>query len=326
MKVTCMEGVPPIFSRPDKTQNAAAIAILVNAVTMVAEIGVGIAVGSVAILADALHGGLDLFSSVMAFFSIRWAGQPPDKAHPFGHGKVENVSGSVEALLIIGGAGFILYEGITNLFTGHALDDLTLAIAAVVAIAVIKLVLSRYMFRVAAREGSVALTADAHHVRADFLDSAGTAIALVLIQLTGLAFIDSLAAIAIAALIAREGMKVWAASFGGLIDSSLDARDMETIEQSLNDLSGDVCGYHRIRTRRAGRERLVDLHLVVPRNLTVEQGHRIADRLEAAIEQRMSRTDVIIHLEPCGLSAPQCADERKQGVHLVDPVKHGLAH
>jgi len=315
-----------IFSWRSNTERAAALAIFVNTVTVVVEIAVGIAVGSVVILADALHGGLDLASSIMALVSIRLAGRPADRAHPFGHGKVENLSGTAEALLIIGGAGYIFYEGVTNLFTRHTLDNISLGILVVAAIAVVKMLVVRHMFRVANREGSVALAADAHHLRADVLDSAGAAIALAVILFTGLTFIDSLVAMAIAGLIMREGLRVWGSSFGGLIDSSLDARDVETIEQAIRELAGDVCGYHRVRTRRAGRIRLVDLHLVVPRDLTVAEGHVIADRLEAGIEHRMARTDVIIHLEPCGLGPSDCASDRRQGVHSVDPVYHGLAH
>lgn len=308
------------------TENAAALAILVNVSTVVGELIVGLIVGSIAIIADALHGGIDLFTSVMAFASIRFASRPPDRAHPFGHGKIEDVSATAESFIIMGGGIFVLYQAYGALFEERTLSVPELGIAVVAIEMLLKLVVSQHMLRVAKREGSTALAADAQHIRADILTSVGAIIGLVGYRITGWAILDPLAAVLISFLIIRAGIGVLRTAFGGLIDTSLDDSELATIQSSVRELAEGVCDFHTVRSRRAGRQRLIDLHLVVPKDLNIQQAHDLSDALESAISAAIPMVDVTVHLEPCDMSADECATHRAATDHLVDSPRRGPGH
>lgn len=307
----------------NRSENAAALAVLVTSSTFVGELAAGLVTGSVAVIADALHGGVDLFTAVMAFFSIRLARRPPDPAHPFGHGKIEDLSATVESFFIMGGAVFVFYQGYQALSRDHDLVLLELGIGVVVVEMTLKVLVSQHMLAVARREGSIALEADAQHIRADILTSVGAIVGLVGVRLTGLVVLDPLAALLIAFFILRSGLRVLRTSFGGLIDSALSREDLDQVRASILLFASEVCDYHDVRSRRAGRQRLVDLHLVVPKELTVAQAHDIVQRLEREVARRLSMADVTVHIEPCDASPEECATARSAPGHLVTSARRG---
>ncbi|TLN13757.1 cation transporter, partial [bacterium] len=200
---------------------AARISILSNSLLVGIKLTVGILMGSVAVLSEAVHSGIDLFASMVACYAVGKAGKPADERHPYGHGKWENVSGVVEAVLILLAALYIIYEAVIRLRHGATVEHLGLGTAVMALSAVVNWFVSRYLFRVAKKTDSIALEADAWHLRADVYTSAGVLAGLGLIALTGLKLLDSIAAIAVAMLILKTSIDLTRNAVADLFDVRL---------------------------------------------------------------------------------------------------------
>jgi len=279
---------------------AAAVSIVSNSALIVFKLVVGIMSGSIAIISEALHSGSDLVAAIIAFYSVRKAAVPPDLHHHYGHEKVENLSGVIEALLIIAAAGVIIYEGILKIINGPHIDHIWLGIAVMVVSGVVNLVVSRkVLYPVARRTQSAALEADAAHLLTDVYTSFGVAGGLLLVQLTGWEMLDPIAAIAVAVLIIRTGYQLVVQSTKVLLDQTLPEEELEEIRSCVKDHRGDlIIGYHRLRARQAGNRRHIDLHVTVDESLTVAEAHEIAEHIAADIRDCVPNSDVLVHIEP----------------------------
>ena len=279
---------------------AAAVSIVSNSALIVFKLVVGIMSGSIAIISEALHSGSDLVAAIIAFYSVRKAAVPPDLHHHYGHEKVENLSGVIEALLIIAAAGVIIYEGILKIINGPHIDHIWLGIAVMVVSGVVNLVVSRkVLYPVARRTQSAALEADAAHLLTDVYTSFGVAGGLLLVQLTGWEMLDPIAAIAVAVLIIRTGYQLVVQSTRVLLDQTLPEEELEEIRRCVKDHRGDlIIGYHRLRARQAGNRRHIDLHVTVDESLTVAEAHEIAEHIAADIRDCVPNSDVLVHIEP----------------------------
>lgn len=279
---------------------AAALSIASNATLIAFKLVVGVLSGSIAILSEALHSGSDLAASVIAFWSVRRAAQPPDERHRYGHEKVENLSGVVEALLIIGAAGVIVYEATRKLFEGPELDRVWLGVAVMTISGVVNLVVSQaVLYPVARRTQSAALEADAAHLRTDVYTSFGVAVGLLVVKLTGVQALDPIAAIVVAVLIVRTGYRLVVQSTRVLLDETLPPEELDEIRRCVKEHSGDIIwGYHKLRARRAGSRRHVDLHVTVDDDLTVDEAHAVAEHIAGDIRDCIPNTDVLVHIEP----------------------------
>jgi len=279
---------------------AAAVSIVSNSALIVFKLVVGIMSGSIAIISEALHSGSDLVAAIIAFYSVRKAAVPPDLHHHYGHEKVENLSGVIEALLIIAAAGVIIYEGILKIIHGPHIDHIWLGIAVMVVSGVVNLVVSRkVLYPVARRTQSAALEADAAHLLTDVYTSFGVAGGLLLVQLTGWEMLDPIAAIAVAVLIIRTGYQLVVQSTKVLLDQTLPEEELEEIRRCVKEHRGDlIIGYHRLRARQAGNRRHIDLHVTVDESLTVAEAHEIAEHIAADIRQCVPNSDVLVHIEP----------------------------
>jgi cation diffusion facilitator family transporter len=279
---------------------AAAISIASNATLIVFKLVVGLMSGSIAIISEALHSGSDLVAALIAFWSVRQAAQPPDERHHYGHEKVENLSGVIEALLIIAAAGVIIYEGVMKVVHGPELDHVWLGIGVMAISGVVNLIVSKkVLYPVARRTESAALEADAAHLLTDVYTSFGVAFGLLLVKLTGWPYFDPIAAIAVAVLIIKTGYDLVMQSTRVLLDETLPDEELEEIRRCVREHRGDIIsGYHKLRARRAGSRRHVDLHVVVDADLTVTQAHDIAEHIEADIRACVPNTDVLVHVEP----------------------------
>lgn len=285
---------------------AARISVVSNSLLVAAKLSVGYFMGSVAVLSEAMHSGLDLMASVIAFYAVRKAGKPADERHPYGHGKWENVSGVVEALLILLAAVYIVYEAIHRLQHGSTVTHLGLGTAIMALSAMVNWFVSRYLFRVAGETDSVALEADAWHLRADVYTSAGVLVGLVLISLTKLTILDSVAAIAVAVLIIKSSVDLTKSAAADLFDTRLPREDEVIIRKVLSGYQEGCIDFHRLRSRKSGSMRFIDLHLVVPRKWTIEEAHQVSDRIEKEIREALANTQVIIHIDPCNKSLNPC--------------------
>ncbi len=272
---------------------AAAVSIFSNTFLIIIKVVVGLLSGSVSIISEALHSGTDLIASFIAFFSVKVSDKPPDKEHPFGHGKFENVSGVIEALLIFIAAAWIIYEAVDSFNHPKVLENLEWAVFVMGVSSVTNFFVSRYLYRVAKKSRSIALEADALHLKADVLTSAGILVGLVIIILTGYTFLDPVIAILVAAYILYESYILLRNAFNPLIDMAMPPTEMKMIEEVLA-----LYRYHHFRTRQAGRYRFVDFHLELPGDLSLAQVHEICDRIEKDIESKLESTEVTIHVEP----------------------------
>ncbi len=288
-------------------ENTAKLSIFSISLLIVMKVVASIITGSIAIRADAIHSVIDLSGAVIGFIGIRVSGKPPDERHPFGHGKAENIAGVVIAGLIFVAAGTIVYEAVKRLIVGGTVELVTLGIYVTAAAIVINLVISWYALRVARSTDSVALEATARDMFADVLSSCAVLVGLILVRLTGLSILDPIVALLVAILITRTAYLTMKKSFGGLMDTKLPEFEEGVIRSCILEHSGKVVAFHELRTRKAGSQRYIDLHLVMPKNASVEEAHRMCDHLEQDIENRLHYTSITIHVEPCTIECEQCS-------------------
>lgn len=291
---------------------AARWSIISNTSLVAMKLAVGFLMGSVSVLSEAIHSGLDLLASIIAYYAVGKAGKPADERHPYGHGKWENVSGVVEALLILAAALYILYEAAIRLTKGSQIEHLGLGTAVMAVSAIVNWFMSAYLFRVSKKTRSVALDADAWHLRADVYTSVGVLVGLVVIYLTGITRLDSIVAIAVALLIIKSSIDLTINAMRDIFDERLPAEDEEKIREILSRHEGECIGFHRLRSRKSGSVRFVDLHLVVPRAWSIEAGHALGDTIESEILEVLAITQVIIHIDPCSKSLDPCSVCRRE--------------
>jgi len=287
-------------------ENAAKVSIFAISLLVVMKVVVSIITGSVSIRADALHSIIDLSAVVIGFIGIRISGKPPDKEHPFGHGKAENIAGVVVTGLIFIAAGVIVYEAINRLMTGGTVELVTLGIYVTAGAIVINAIISWYALKVSRSTDSVALEATARDMFADVLSSCAVLVGLILVRLTGINILDPIVALIVAIIIARTAYVMMKKSLGGLMDTRLPEAEEMVIRSCITELGYGLVDFHELRTRKSGSHRFVDLHLVVPKDVSVERAHQICDQLEQEIQARLSYASVTIHCEPCDGQCDQC--------------------
>lgn len=286
---------------------AAKLSIFTIGLLIVMKVIASVYTGSVGIRADAFHSVIDLSGAIIGLAAIRLSAKPPDKQHAFGHGKAENIAGVVIGGLIIIAAGTIMYEAIERLRTGATLELVTLGIYITLAAVLINLIVSRYIFRVARATDSLALEATARDLLADLYSSCAVLIGLVLVRLTGVAALDSIVALIVAVLIGRTAYHTIKRSVGGLMDSRLPESEESVIKSSILEHSRQLVGFHRLRTRKSGSQRFVDLHLVVPKDSNVSEAHGLCNHLESDIKKRIKCISITIHVEPCTIACERCS-------------------
>ncbi len=247
----------------NKKAKAARLSVFSNGFLVVMNLIVGLISGSVSIMSEAIHTFMDMLAALMAYFSVKVSDKPADKEHPYGHGKYENISGVVEALLIFAASGWIIYHSIGRLTNNHAIDHtgLTLGFIVMVISALIDFIVSRHMYRVAKETDSIALKADALHLSVHVYTSLGIGASLAVIYFTGWNFLDPVAAIVVAAFILKEAFEILVEAFKPLIDNSLPADEIIAITNTLNKFKSHNIKYHMLRTRKAGSNRELDFHL-----------------------------------------------------------------
>ncbi|HEY9122812.1 MAG TPA: cation diffusion facilitator family transporter, partial [Bacteroidales bacterium] len=213
----------------EKTK-AAGISVFSNTSLVIFKLITGFITGSVSILSEAIHSAMDLLAAVIAFFAVRISDTPADKGHPYGHGKYENVSGIIEALLILLASGWIIYEAVVKILHPGPIESIGLGSVVMFVSAVANFFVSRYLYKVAKKTDSIALEADALHLKTDVYTSLGVAIGLLLIWATGWHFLDSVIAVFVATLIVKEAVHLLRAAYAPLLDASLSESEVEVIK------------------------------------------------------------------------------------------------
>jgi len=283
-------------------QNVARLSIFSNAFLTIAKLITGLSIGSVSIISEAIHSGMDLFASCIAYFSIKKSAMPPDTDHAFGHGKYEDASGLIEALLIILAAGIIIWEAVNKLIYGGdtlSTDLLFIGMIVMGVSACLNFFVSQKLMKVAKATDSIALESDAWHLRTDVLTSIGVVVGLILIQITGLTFLDSVIAILVALLILREAYSLIRRSFSDLMDQSLDEEEVEKICEIICRHQNEYTNYHSLKTRKAGPDKFVEFHLMMPHATPLSDAHKVLQEVEDELKAEIPRVTVIVHLDPC---------------------------
>lgn len=278
---------------------AAALSIASNSVLIALKLAAGAITGSIAIITEAVHSLIDLIASVIAFVSVRKADEPADEDHPYGHQKVESLAAAIEGMLILVGAGIIVYEATHRLAVGSEIDALGVGIAVMALSVIANLVVSAILYRQARAHESLALEGDAAHLRTDALTSAGVLAGLAIVELTGIVAFDSITAIVVAAAIVAAGLRILRRSSGVLVDEALPDAEMDRIEAAIAAArTAEVAGYHKLRARRAGSSRHIDLHVQYRSGTSLERAHELSHQMRAAIEAAVPGAEVLIHAEP----------------------------
>jgi len=275
---------------------------------IVFKVVVGLLTHSISILAQAADSLLDLFAGIITFSAIRFAAKPADAEHQYGHGKAEDIAGVGQATLIFIAGGLIIYSAIDRIITKHYVVEQPEAGIAVMAVSVVaSIFLSRHLLKVARRTGSIALEANARNIATDVYSTSAVLVGLAILRFTALNIIDPILAIAVAVYILKVAVDTIRKPMSGLLDETLPPSQQAVIEDSLRKHSRAVSGYHALRTRRAGSQSYIDLHLVIAGDISLEQAHQICDQVEIEIQSALREASVIIHAEPCDNECEQCA-------------------
>lgn len=285
---------------PENLMNAkvsvARLSILSNTLLIIMKLTVGLISGSVSIISEAIHSSMDLIAAIIAFISVTVSDNPPDSRHPYGHGKVENISGVIEALLIFIAAIWIIIEAVKKLFGEKIeLDSIALGSFVMLISALVNTIVSRRLYKVARETNSVALEADALHLKTDVYTSLGVALGLGLIMFTGINWLDPVVAIFVALFIIRESYHLLKRAFTPLLDTAWDDDDIEKLEKTLNRME---VNYHDLRTRVAGNYRFIELHIQIPEEVSVGSAHKYCDKIENELTSNYENLTVTIHVEP----------------------------
>jgi len=293
-------------------EKTARLSVISNTGLVILKFSVGIAIGSVSIISEAIHSSMDLLAASIAFFSVRKSAEPPDAGHSYGHGKFEDLSGLIEATLIFIAAVLIIWEAIRKIVSGgqeNLFGSPLLLYAGIVVMAIsasANWIVSRQLMQVAQETESIALESDAWHLRTDVYTSLGVFAGLVLIRLTGLTIFDPVFAIGVALVILKAAYDLTKRSFSDLSDHSIPERDEQRIRNIICDHSSEYAGFHDLKTRRSGPEVFIEFHLVVPGDVSVNQSHDFSDHLEADLLTEFPRANITIHIEPCNNGCTRC--------------------
>lgn len=274
----------------------ARLSILSNSLLISMKLVVGVISGSVSIISEAIHSSMDLIAAIIAFLSVKVSDNPPDERHPYGHGKIENISGVVEALLIFGAAIWIIVEAVRKLLGEEiVLEKIWIGSLVMIISALVNTIVSRMLYKVARETKSVALEADALHLKTDVYTSAGVAVGLALILLTDIRWLDPVVAMLVALFIIKESYSMLMKAFTPLLDTAWNEDDIDELERKLNEME---VNYHSLRTRIAGNYRFIDIHVEIPEQETVGSAHEYCDRIEDELTSSYENLSVTIHVEP----------------------------
>jgi len=275
----------------------AAISLVATAGLLVLKLTIGLLSHSIAVLGDAVDSATDLTAATAALLSVRIAAAPADEDHPYGHGKVESVSAAVAATIIGLGGTFVVIQAVRRLL-GHQPDiNVGVGLAAMITAALVNLALAYFMGREARRSSSLALRAESKHLQTNVVQALTIILGLTLVGLTGQQLFDPAVALGLAAYMGFTAFGLIRTAVSEIMDEALPLREVSAIQDILRQ-HPEVRGFHRLRTRRTGATRQVDMHISVDASLTVAQVHRISDEIEREIESRLPGAVVVIHAEP----------------------------
>lgn len=282
----------------NRTSKLAFLSVVSNSFVFLLKLIVGIITGSVAIISEAIHTVIDLLASFIAFITVRISGKPADYKHPFGHGKFENISGTIETLLIFVAGIWVIYECIHKIINPEPIRLPGLAILVMLVGACINFIVSKVIRKEADRVNSMAMKSNAFHLLTDVYTSLGVAVGLFIVNLTGWHILDPIIGIVLAFYIMLEAVKLMKEVFPPLLDTRLTHEEEEQILSIIKSFHKEYIEIHDFRTRRSGAQEYVDFHMVVPSHQSIKKTHNLCDRIENDILNQFNNAEILIHPEP----------------------------
>lgn len=299
-----------------RANNAALLSLLVTLVLIAAKLSAAIATGSLALLSEAANSGLDAGTSAITFLAVRISSRPPDKDHPYGHGKAENLSALLQTMVLLGLAMYIAVQAVIRLRTGSAaVDAAWYAFVVVVGSMVVDASRSYVLTKVGHEERSPALLADAMNFRADLMTSAAVLVGLILVRL-GFPGVDAIASLVIAGYVALMSIKLGRASVDTLMDRAPEG-SVERIAEAASQVEG-VDEVRRVRVRYVGGEPQADVTIGISRRIPLEIAHQLTEDVERVIHSLEPGADVVVHVEP--VADETLIAQQVQAVALRQPV------
>lgn len=283
-----------------RLETVAAASVAVALLVLGLKAGAWWLTGSVALFADALESVVNVAAAAAALLAIRLSALPPDANHPYGHAKAEYFSAVLEGALIVVAALLILNETWQAWLAPRAPEQAAVGLAVAAVATGTNAAWAVVLFRRGREARSPALLADARHLLADVITSAGVLAGVALVTLTGLLWLDPLLAALTAANILVSGWRLMRESVGGLMDEAVPAERLARIRELVARNAEGAIEAHDLRTRHSGRFTFVEFHLVVPGDMTVTDAHGICDRIEAALKAELGTAVITIHVEPEG--------------------------
>jgi len=284
----------------DKRSRLVLFSTCYNAFLLVAKLASGLVTGSVGVLSEAVNSATDLMASLVALIAVRRSIAPPDENHNYGHGRMENLAGIFEGLVLLGVGGWVVYGAVSGILGGVELEFLGLGIGVMAFSAVANFLVSRWLLKKARENDSRAIEAEGYNLRADVWAEGGVAVGLVLAWATGWTILDPLIALSMGALILWVAVRLISGSTRVLLDESLPTWELEVIERVIEgevERDPNVRGFHKLRARKSGSQRHIDFHLQFRAQTTLGEAHKISDSLEERIRHNLPNSDVLIHLE-----------------------------
>jgi ferrous-iron efflux pump FieF len=260
---------------------------------------IGFFSGSLAVVSSGVDSLLDVFMSAMNFYAIRKASEPADEIHRYGHGKVEDIAGAIQSLVIVFSGLYIVFKSMQTyihkgIISYSFYDFLVMGISLIFSFTI-----STVLQRIGKRTESNALIADALHYRSDLYSNSGALIAIILTYFTSIILFDLIFAVLAGLVILSSAIQIFRKSFSGIMDSRLPDNVEDQIRDIINDMSFPIAGFHKLRTRKSGSTKYIDFHLLACRKVTIDEAHSLADRIESRIKMTIADADVIVHVEPC---------------------------
>lgn len=286
----------PVMSRPPLTRFAL-LSMAAALATIALKAAAYFLTGSVGLLSDALESLVNLAGAIMALAMLEVAARPEDDDHPYGHGKAEYFSSGVEGTLILVAAVSIAWAALDRLRHPQPLESVGVGLAVSAIAALLNLVVGIVLLRAAKRHDSITLEANAHHLMTDVWTSVGVILGVGLVAATHWAWFDSVVALAVAANIVWTGVRIVRDSVFGLMDTALDRPEQAALLAALEPYRVNGVDWHALRSRQSGSRRFVTLHVLVPGDWTVHDGHQLLERMEADIRLAVPNAHVLTHLE-----------------------------
>ena len=276
----------------------AAISLVVTVCLLALKLALGILSGSIAVLSDAIDSATDLAGGTAALISLRVAAWPADEDHPYGHGKVESISASVAATVVAIGGGFIVFQAVRRLIGGSPDIDVAVGLTPMLIALAANAVLAVYMRREARRAHSLALASEATHLQTNVVQAGAVIAGLAVVGITGVRVFDPLVALGLAAYMGWTAVTLARGAVTEIMDVALPDDELRAIHDIIASHPDDIRGFHRLRSRRSGATRQVDMHLILDAQRTIEEAHDVCDEIEREIRERLPGAVVTIHMEP----------------------------